>query len=122
MNVIHRIEKEGSFYYLLNAFLGAYNRRTDMLAKAPIGDTSIAQKLDTILKNQAAILDGQQSLAIAVADVPFMKEEVSTIHGIVASLDKTAELQKEIDELTAQLNAGNADVKDAIDQQTKGDK
>lgn len=122
MNVIHRIEKEGTLQYLLSAFLGAYNRRTDMMAKPPIGDPSILQKLDTIIETQAAILDKLGSITINVADVPFMKEEVGTIHGLVVDLGNEAELQKQIDELTAQLNAGTADVKSAIDEQNKGDK
>jgi len=34
MQLFHVIEKEGSIYYLLSAFLGAYNRRTDVMERA----------------------------------------------------------------------------------------
>lgn len=32
--VIHEVEKAGNLYFLLNAFLGAYNRRTDVMERA----------------------------------------------------------------------------------------
>lgn len=33
-DVFHGVRKEGSLYFLLNAFLGAYNRRTDVMERA----------------------------------------------------------------------------------------
>lgn len=72
----------------------------------------VEAKLDAIIE----MLRGQAGVA---ADLALVKEELSVIHGIVASLDNSAELQKQVDELTSQLNTSTADVKDAIDQQTK---
>ena len=49
---IHEIRKGGNLFYLLNAFIGAYNRRTDVMAQS--GDsqfpdlTLIAARLETI--------------------------------------------------------------------------
>ena len=31
---IHEVEKTGNLYFLLNAFIGAYNRRTDVMERA----------------------------------------------------------------------------------------
>jgi hypothetical protein len=31
---IHEIRKGGNLYFLLNAFIGAYNRRTDVMERA----------------------------------------------------------------------------------------
>lgn len=66
-----------------------------------------------------AIIDMLRSQSGVAADLALVKEELSVIHGIVANLDNSAELQKQVDELTSQLNTSTADVKDAIDQQTK---
>lgn len=48
--VIHELEKVGNFYYLLNALLGAYNRRTDVMERQVKLDErvqSVIHKLDT---------------------------------------------------------------------------
>lgn len=34
---VHEVAKQGNFYYLFNAFIGAYNRRTDVLGKMSSG-------------------------------------------------------------------------------------
>jgi len=44
------IEKRGTLYFILNAFLGAYNRRTDVMERAVKVDEQIRaqiKKLDT---------------------------------------------------------------------------
>lgn len=46
--LVQEIEKQGNVYFLLNAFIGAYNRRTDVLAKGTGSDVSA--KLDEILE------------------------------------------------------------------------
>ncbi len=79
MNLLHRVEKEGTFYFLLNAFLGAYNRRTDMLARGGIGETSISQKLE-------AIIEMLRSQGGVPAELALVKEELSLIHGLVSDL------------------------------------
>lgn len=33
-DTIHEVRKQGNIYFLLNAFLGAYNRRTDVMERA----------------------------------------------------------------------------------------
>jgi stress-induced morphogen len=77
----HEVEKAGNLYYLINAFIGAYNRRTDALSS------------------------GLHAIALALS----------------TPQDNSAEVQKQIDSLVAQLNASTAEVKDAIDQHNKGD-
>lgn len=51
---IHDIRKAGNFYYLLNALLGAYNRRTDAWA-GKSGDSDINAKLDQILEKVSGV-------------------------------------------------------------------
>jgi len=46
----HDIKRNGNLYYLLNAFIGAYNRRTDVMERAVKLDERIraaTHKLDT---------------------------------------------------------------------------
>lgn len=48
--MIHQLEKDGTLYFLLSAFLGAYNRRTDVMERAVKLDERIkalTHKLDT---------------------------------------------------------------------------
>lgn len=47
---IHEIRKQGNIFFLLNAFLGAYNRRTDVMERAVKLDERISamtHKLDS---------------------------------------------------------------------------
>ena len=49
MRIVISIEKQGSLYFLINAFIGAYNRRTDVLERQ--GDVAVeAAKLSAKLK------------------------------------------------------------------------
>lgn len=61
--VIHEVEKSGNLYFLINAFIGAYNRRTDVMAQ-PAADqktvdqltkqvASLEQALQTAINNQS---------------------------------------------------------------------
>ena len=60
---VHEISKDGTLYFLLNAFIGAYNRRTDVMERAVKLDErvkALTHKLDaagndlreTVNKNQ----------------------------------------------------------------------
>lgn|SRR6185369_10954760 len=112
MRQIHEIPKEGSLYFLLNSLLGAYNRRTDVMAKQPIGDTSISQKLDAIIemqRNQASVPD----------DLALAKEELSLIHVLVADLASGGDPEK-VKQITANLRNARERLQTAIDSQ-KGD-
>ena len=47
---IHEVEKTGNLYFLLNALIGAYNRRTDVMERAVKLDErvqAVIHKLDT---------------------------------------------------------------------------
>lgn len=49
-DTIHEIRKTGNLYFLINAFIGAYNRRTDVMERAVKLDErvkAITHKLDT---------------------------------------------------------------------------
>jgi len=75
-----RVRKESHLAFLLNAFIGAYNRRTDALA------------------------GGLKAIALALS----------------TPQDNSAQVQAEINNLAAQLNAGTSNLGDAINEQTKG--
>ena len=60
---VHEIEKGGNLYYLLNALLGAYNRRTDVMERAVKLDERIEAvrlKLDAAGNELKAAVDNNQ--------------------------------------------------------------
>ena len=61
-------------------------------------------------------LDAQAGNA---ANLALIMEKLNLIHGLLANADNSTELQKQIDELTEQLNSSTATLKGEIDQQTK---
>lgn len=86
MRRIHDVPEKGTLQFLLNAFLGAYNRRTDVLARgASGGDT---QKLDAILKNQTTIIDMLSPLGSVPNTLGLMETRSETTHGIVFELQQ----------------------------------
>jgi hypothetical protein len=74
--LVQEVEKTGNLYFLFNALIGAYNRRTDVLAKGANGDDST--KLDSIIE----MLRG---LAHLPADISLIKEKLDLIHGLLTS-------------------------------------
>lgn len=106
---IHEIRKSGNLFFLLNAFLGAYNRRTDMLAGAGGGDNSqvltainnLDRKVTEFMSTQEQRLQGiqtalsgiaegintlQQQVADLKANNPELDDEISAIEGTVKSI------------------------------------
>lgn len=88
---IHEIHKAGNIYYLLNAFLGAYNRRTDAWVKVN-NDllTAISQldrKVDMFMATQEERLQAiatkidevLSDLAALKANNPQIEDEISAI-------------------------------------------
>lgn len=55
---IHEIRKAGNLFFLLNAFIGAYNRRTDVLAENAAEKVAI-QELTAKLKASNDKLEAQ---------------------------------------------------------------
>jgi hypothetical protein len=87
---IHGIRHNGSLWQLLYDFLQAYKDRTEALkGTPPIGETSVAQKLD-------AIIDMLRSSANVPGDVAFTKEELSIVHELVFELTKTLPPQRKM--------------------------
>lgn len=79
-SVIVGIRGNGSLWQLLYDFLQAYKDRTEALkGTPPIGETSIAQKLDAII----AML---QPLGSVPAELGLAKSELETIHGLIFDL------------------------------------
>lgn len=90
---VHEISKEGSIYFLLSAFLGAYNRRTDLWQPVAGGDNSqvlaainnltnlVEEKFMGLKEDFEALsgkFDGLESATLAVADdIAALKNEIS---------------------------------------------
>ena len=93
-----------------DSFLGkAITRFLELLeGRPPIGETSVAQDVK-------ALLEMVQSLQQTVADVPFIKEELSTVHQLVADLS-TAD-QQQINQLAAQVRILREKLQTSIDKQ-----
>lgn len=60
---IHEVSKDGALYLLLNAFLGAYNRRTDVMERAVKLDErvkALTHKLNTAGESLRKAVDNNQ--------------------------------------------------------------
>ena len=99
---IHEIRKQGNIFFLLNAFLGAYNRRTDVLAKASAGNDG--PKLDELLERTRPL-----------ADFPLLVERVAIIHALLVD-DSDPE---QIAQLAARVRSIREKLKASLDSQTK---
>ena len=102
---IHDIRKAGNFYYLLNAFLGAYNRRTDAWTR---GDNSqvleainnLTRKVDTMSSNIDRI---EKEAADLTEDVGLVRTAVEGLKGTILTLQTT------VDDLKNQVAQGQLD-------------
>lgn len=90
---LHEVEEKSKLYFLLNSFIGAYNRRTDVLAKSSGGNNSdvltAINNLTILVKEKFMGLkedfqtlqgkfDGLESASLAVADdIAALKNEIS---------------------------------------------
>lgn len=60
---IHEVRKAGNLYFLLNAFIGAYNRRTDVMERAVKLDERLQElknKLDAAGEELKSAVDKNQ--------------------------------------------------------------
>src|SRR6185503_10270881 len=105
---IHEVSKDGSLYFLLNAFIGAYNRRTDILAKGTTGDNSevltainnLTRKVDQMSSNIDRIEKEAADAAENVGLIRTAVEELKTA---------SAAMQAEIASLKDQVAKGQLD-------------
>jgi uncharacterized coiled-coil protein SlyX len=79
MKTEHEIDSRGSLYYLINAAIGAYNRRTDAQAK---GMAAIALALATPQDNSSQVQAHIDQLA---------KQLKQQTDALAAEVDKTKE-------------------------------
>lgn len=108
MRTLHAIENKGALWLLLTDFLQAYKDRTEAMKDTPpIGGTSTAQKLD-------AIIEMLRSQANVAADLALVKEELSTIHGLIVDLGTDPE---KIAEAAAKVKAVREKLQTSIDKQ-----
>lgn len=86
---IHEIRKAGNLFYLLNAFLGAYNRRTDVLAKPDdsagilIAINNLERKVDSMSSNIDRI---EKEVADLSEDVGAVRNAVDGLKAVVSDL------------------------------------
>jgi hypothetical protein len=97
--LVQEIEKQGNAYYLLNALIGAYNRRTDVLAKGAGSD--VGTKLDEIL---------EAVRGVQLPDVGFISAKLDLILELLEG-----DTQQKLDASTAQLKSST----DALDTAVK---
>lgn len=101
--VVHDIEEQGKLYFLLNALIGAYNRRTDVLAKGTgNGNNSevltainnLNRKVDAMSSNIDRI---EKEAADAAENVGLVKTALDTLNTTVADLKAVvADLQTQV--------------------------
>jgi hypothetical protein len=103
--LVQEIEKQGNVYFLLNAFIGAYNRRTDVLAKG-IG-SDVSAKLDEIL---------EAVRGVQLPDVGFINAKLDLILELLEG-----GIQAKVDAAVKELNASSDAEEAAINEQLKGD-
>lgn len=105
---VHEIKKNGNIYYLINAFIGAYNRRTDTLSGG--GDNSqvlqainnLSRKVDEFMATQeerlrevktkldniqSGVDRTQEQLAELKRNNPDLDDEISAIEATVSAID-----------------------------------
>lgn len=96
---VHDISTEGTIFFLLNALIGAYNRRTDVLAKAGGGDNSqlltvinnLDRKVDRFMATQEERL---QAILVAVKTVKQMLADLKTNNPAIE--DEIAAIESEL--------------------------
>jgi hypothetical protein len=101
--LVQEIEKQGNVYFLLNALIGAYNRRTDVLAKGAGSDVSA--KLNEILE----AVQGVQ-----LPDVGFINAKLDLILELLEG-----GIQAKVDAAVKELNASSDAEEAAINEQLK---
>lgn len=107
--VIHDIEETSKLYFLLNAFIGAYNRRTDALAKGSNGGNNsdvltAINKLDRKVDTMSSNIDRIEKEAADAA------ENVNLVRTAIEDLKTITEAMKtEIADLKQQVAQGQVD-------------
>lgn len=104
---IHEIRKGGNLFFLINAFIGAYNRRTDKQSGADNSEVltainNLTRKVDEFMSTQEERLRGvktkldaiqtgvdkiQQQLADLKANNPELEDEIAAIEATAAAID-----------------------------------
>ena len=106
--MVHDVEETSKLYYLLNAFIGAYNRRTDALKGGNGGNNSevltainnLSRKVDTMSSNIDRI---EKEAADAAENVKLVKAALDSLGTTVTDL-KTL-----VSDLQAQIAQGQLD-------------
>lgn len=106
---IHEIRKNGNIFFLINAFIGAYNRRTDVLAQSGNSQfpdlTLIAARLETV---HGLVFDLNRKVD------EFMATQEERLRGVKTKLDAIQSGVDKIQQQLADLKANNPELDDEI--------
>lgn len=107
---VHDVDERGKLYYLINAFIGAYNRRTDVLAKVSGGSSNnlevlnainiLSRKVDTMASNIDRI---EREASDAAENVKLVRAAVDDLIGVITGL------KTEVADLRLQVEQGQLD-------------
>jgi len=119
------ISKSGNLYFLLNALIGAYNRRTDVLARDGADGSEVltainnlSRKVDTMSSNIDRI---EKEAADLAEDVTIIKAAQGELKALVADL-KAQVAQGQIDQARLDAAATKLEqVDDDLDALTTSD-
>lgn len=120
---IHEIRKAGNLYFLVNPLIGAYNRRTDVLAKLNGGDNSqiliAINNLDRKVDKMSSNIDRIEKEAADLAeDVPVIKQALEDLKTLVSDL-KSQVAQSQLDQARLDVAAATLEkVDDDLDALT----
>lgn len=119
---IHEVSKDGALYFLLNSLIGAYNRRTDVLAKGTGNDNSqvlqainnLNRKVDTMSSNidriEKEAADMAENVALVRTALDGLNTTITDLRGLVADLQAQV-AQGQLDQ--ARLDAAAATLEKA---------
>lgn len=102
---IHEIRKNGNLYFLLNAFIGAYNRRTDAMGTG--GNEAVLTAINNLSRKVDQMSSNLDRIEKEAADAA---ENVGLIRTAVEDLRAaSADMKAEIASLKEQVAQGQLD-------------
>lgn len=104
---IHEIRKNGNVYFLLNAFIGAYNRRTDVMAQGGGDNSQVLEAINTLTRKVETMSSNIDRIEKEAAD---LTEDVGMVRTAVDGLSTTImELKTTVADLQTQIAQGQLD-------------
>lgn len=105
---IHEVDPGGTIFFLLNALIGAYNRRTDVMARQNGGDSS--QVLNAINNLDRKVTTMSSNIDRIEKEAADAAENVGLVRTAMEELKSaSAAMQAEIKSLKEQVAQGQVD-------------